>query len=139
MAGRPHPPMGANTAGDSVSGTHVKWMHAPSHVGIPGNTKADTLAGMGRRRSPLLRGYATASHHMPCPASHTKRKSRSQNRTSMRPPYGPQRNKGGWGQGRTHRRPIEGCMQRLNPATPIIDVEDCTKVKMHHFMVPMRC
>ena len=34
-------------------------MHVPCHVGIVGNTHADTLADMGRRKFPLLRGYVT--------------------------------------------------------------------------------
>ena len=36
-------------------------MHVPSHVGIVGNTHVDTLADMGRRKSPLLRGYVTTA------------------------------------------------------------------------------
>ena len=41
-------------------GTAAHWVQVPSHVGIEGNEKADVLADIGRRRSPLLRGYATA-------------------------------------------------------------------------------
>ena len=37
-------------------GTEVKWMHVPSHIGIRGNEKADQLADLGRRKSPLLFG-----------------------------------------------------------------------------------
>ena len=37
-------------------GTEIKWMHAPSHIGIRGNEKADQLADLGRRKSPLLFG-----------------------------------------------------------------------------------
>ena len=36
------------------AGVAVHWLHVPSHVGIVGNTHADTLADMGRRKSPLL-------------------------------------------------------------------------------------
>ena len=43
------------------AGAAVRWMHVPSHVGIVGNTHADTLADMGRRKSPLLRGYVTTA------------------------------------------------------------------------------
>ena len=42
------------------AGPAVRWLHVPSHVGIQGNTKADTLADMGRRQSSLLRGLVTA-------------------------------------------------------------------------------
>ena len=31
------------------AGPNVKWMHAPSHVGIQGNINTDTLVDMGRR------------------------------------------------------------------------------------------
>ena len=37
-------------------GTHVKWLHTPSHIEIPGNSRADHLADVGRRQSPLLYG-----------------------------------------------------------------------------------
>ena len=37
-------------------GTEIKWMHVPSHIGIRGNEKADQLADLGRRKSPLLFG-----------------------------------------------------------------------------------
>ena len=37
-------------------GTEIKWMHVPSHLGIRGNEKADQLADLGRRKSPLLFG-----------------------------------------------------------------------------------
>ena len=43
------------------AGAAVRWLHVPSHVGIVGNTHADTLADMGRRKSPLLRGYVTSA------------------------------------------------------------------------------
>ena len=33
----------------------VKWIKAPSHVGIQGNEEADSLAEDGRLSSPLLR------------------------------------------------------------------------------------
>ena len=39
----------------------MRWLHVPSHVGIHGNTEADTLADMGRRQSPLLKGLVTAT------------------------------------------------------------------------------
>ena len=42
------------------AGPAVRWLHVPSHVGIHGNTKADTLADMGRRWSPLLKGLLIA-------------------------------------------------------------------------------
>ena len=45
------------------AGAAVRWMHVPSHVGIVGNTHADTVANMGRRKSPLLRGYVTTARH----------------------------------------------------------------------------
>ena len=37
-------------------GKHVKWPHTPSRTEIPGNTRADHLADVGRRQSPLLFG-----------------------------------------------------------------------------------
>ena len=43
------------------AGAAVRWLHVPSHVGIVGDTHADTLADMGRRKSPLLRGYVTSA------------------------------------------------------------------------------
>ena len=43
------------------AGAAVRWLHVPSHVGIVGNTHADTLADMGRCKSPLLRGYVTSA------------------------------------------------------------------------------
>ena len=43
------------------AGPAVRWLHVPSHVRIHGNTKADTLADTGRRRSPLLKGLVTAA------------------------------------------------------------------------------
>ena len=33
-------------------GDEVKWLHTPSHVDISGNTRADHLADVGRRKSP---------------------------------------------------------------------------------------
>ena len=42
-------------------GTAIKWLHAPSHIGLDGNTHADRLADIGRRRSPLLKGQVTVS------------------------------------------------------------------------------
>ena len=41
-------------------GAHVKWPHAPSHIETPGNTRADHLADVGRRQSPLLFGHISA-------------------------------------------------------------------------------
>ena len=41
-------------------GLEAQWLHIPSHIGIRGNEKADTLAEEGRRRSPLLRGHVSA-------------------------------------------------------------------------------
>ena len=32
------------------------WLHMPSHIGIRGNERADSLAAEGRRKSPLLHG-----------------------------------------------------------------------------------
>ena len=46
-------------------GSEVQWLHVPSHIGIRGNEKADTLADEGRRRSPLLRGYVLAGPTAP--------------------------------------------------------------------------
>ena len=31
----------------AAAGPSATWMHVLSHVGVPGNTKADTLADMG--------------------------------------------------------------------------------------------
>ena len=42
-------------------GAVVQWLHVPSHIGIDGNTNANRLAGLGRRRLPLLRGQVTMS------------------------------------------------------------------------------
>ena len=41
-------------------GKHVKWLHTPSHIQIPGNTGADHLPDVGRRQSPLLFGQISA-------------------------------------------------------------------------------
>ena len=37
-------------------GTHVTWLHTPSHIRIPGNSRVDHPADVGRRQSPLLYG-----------------------------------------------------------------------------------
>ena len=37
-------------------GTEIKWIHIPSHIGIWRNEKADQLADLSRRKSPLLFG-----------------------------------------------------------------------------------
>ena len=37
-------------------GEAIKWLHVPSHIGIKGNGRAEHLADVGRRRSPLLFG-----------------------------------------------------------------------------------
>ena len=42
-------------------GAIVRWLHVSSHVVERGNAKADTLADMGRRRSPLLKGLVTTA------------------------------------------------------------------------------
>ena len=42
-------------------GTAIQWQHVPSHIGVDGNTHADRLADIGRRRSPLLKGQVTVS------------------------------------------------------------------------------
>ena len=38
----------------------MKWLHTPSHIDILENTRADHLADMGRKRSPLLFGHISA-------------------------------------------------------------------------------
>ena len=38
-------------------------MHVPSHVGIVGNINVDTIADMGRRRSPLRAGFVTTTRY----------------------------------------------------------------------------
>ena len=43
-----------------AAGTQVKWLHTPSHIDIPGNTRADHLADVGRRQSPLLFAHLSA-------------------------------------------------------------------------------
>ena len=40
-----------------ICGNEVHWLQVPSHVGIRGNHKADELADVGRRKSPLLFGH----------------------------------------------------------------------------------
>ena len=37
-------------------GDEVKWLHTLSHIDTPGNSRADHLADVGRRKSPLLFG-----------------------------------------------------------------------------------
>ena len=59
--GGPCGPVGTTLHEITRAGPAVRWLHVPSHVGIHGNTKADTLADMGRRRSPLLKGLVTAA------------------------------------------------------------------------------
>ena len=49
--GRPPPP----------PHTAIHGLHVPSHIGVDGNTHADRLADIGRRRSPPLRGQVTVS------------------------------------------------------------------------------
>ena len=44
-------------------GEEVKWLHIPSHIGIKGNGRADHLADVGRRRSPLLFGRISRRPH----------------------------------------------------------------------------
>ena len=41
----------------STCGHEVHWLQVPSHIGICGNHKADELADVGRRKSPLLFGH----------------------------------------------------------------------------------
>ena len=89
------------------AGPHVKWMYVRSHVGIPGNTKADTLADMGRRRSPLLKGYVTASHQ-------TQNGEEPEPESDFdEPPLWSLEERGG-GPDRRDRRPAIGC----TPTTP---------------------
>ena len=37
-------------------GEQVKGLHAPSHIDIPGNSRANHLADVGRRKPPILFG-----------------------------------------------------------------------------------
>ena len=48
---------------DLIESAHspTHWMHIPSHIGIKGNTRADHLADVGRRKSPLLFGHVSVS------------------------------------------------------------------------------
>ena len=41
-------------------GDHVKWLHTPSHIDTSSNSRADQLAEVGRRKSPLLFGLISA-------------------------------------------------------------------------------
>ena len=56
------------------AGAAVRWLHVPSHVGIVGNTHADTLADMGCRKSPLLREYVTSARRPQQEVRHGNRK-----------------------------------------------------------------
>ena len=47
-----------------IIASEIQWLDVPSHIGIYGNAKADSLADQGRRRSPLLRGHVSASPTM---------------------------------------------------------------------------
>ena len=42
-------------------GTALQRLHVPSHINLDGNTHADRLAHIGRRRFPLLKGQVTVS------------------------------------------------------------------------------
>ena len=44
-----------------VCGHEVHWIQVPSHIGIKGNHKADELADVGRRTSPLLFGHISVN------------------------------------------------------------------------------
>ena len=44
-----------------VCGHEVHWIQVPSHIGIDGNHKADELADVGRRTSPLLFGHISVN------------------------------------------------------------------------------
>ena len=44
-----------------ICGNEVRWLQVPSHVGIKGNHKADELADVGRRKSPLLFGHISVN------------------------------------------------------------------------------
>ena len=47
----------------AAAGPTTRWLHVPSHVGIVGNSSANTVADMGRRQSPLLAGFVTTARH----------------------------------------------------------------------------
>ena len=65
-------------------GEAIKWLHAPSHIGIKGNGRADHLAEVGRRRSPLLFGLIST------PPPHQKTRNQTTSRKS--PSWGGRRN-----------------------------------------------
>ena len=127
------------------AGPAVRWLHVPSHVGIQGNTKADTLADMGRRRSPLLEGLVTAVRREN-PASHNEPDDVSD--LEEAPLWSPEEKGGGEGgtaypppppsrtatkpQGRGYDSPpaildvLTPPLQHRTGAVPLVDVEDCT-------------
>ena len=40
-------------------GSEIQWLHIPSHIGIKGNERADSLADQGRRKSLRLQGHVS--------------------------------------------------------------------------------
>ena len=69
-------------------GEAVKWLHVLSHIGIKGNGRADHLADVGRRRSPLLFGLISIRPPPPPPPHQNTRNQttsrRSQSEGGMR-------------------------------------------------------
>ena len=103
------------------AGAAVRWMHVPSHVGIVGNTHADTLADMGRRKSPLLRGYVTTARRSQLEGQAQEQEDESnldepplfspEERAAYPPPRG---------------TPPPPPRQHRQGVAPLLEVEDCT-------------
>ena len=102
------------------AGAAVRLLHVPSHVGIVGNTHADTLADMGRRKSPLLRGYVTSARR---PQQEGQAQEQDESQTWMSHPCFLLKS------GRP-TRPLEAPPPPPTPrrqgVTPLLEVEDCT-------------
>ena len=101
------------------AGAAVRRLHVPSHVGIVGNTHADTLADMGRRKSPLLRGYVTSARR---PRQEDQAHEQEDESDLDEPPmFSPEE--------RAANPPPRGTpppTPRRQGVTPLLEVEDCT-------------
>ena len=103
------------------AGAAVRWLHVPSHVGIVGNTHTDTLADMGRRKSPLLRGYVTSARR-PQQEGQTQDQE-DESDLDEQPMFSPEE--------RAASPPPRGTSPppptpRRQGVTPLLEVEDCT-------------
>ena len=102
------------------AGVAVRWLHVPSHVGIVGNTHADTLADMGRRKSPLLRGFVTSARR-PQQEGQTQDQE-DESDLDEQPMFSPEEQAASPPPRGTPPPPTP----RRQGVTPLLEVEDCT-------------